>query len=165
MRDFRYSMLVVNFAAVAVIATSLPLQPALSQEDPARAEQAQQEVESPAATPIAIADMRGTWFATLSGLTGCGVTTLVTTFTLDEKGNGTQISAIEHTAGCGDLDQSGQIAQMQKLNSNGSGFIALGCGEGCGFGFHIQVSRSHNFFNMGPQPVPGNYLAGVAIRR
>jgi hypothetical protein len=121
--------------------------------------------QSPAVAPVTVAQMAGTWYATFSGLTGCGTTTLVTTFTLDSTGNGTQTSATQHTAGCGDIDLSGQTAQLQSLNSSGSGFLALGCGSGCGFGFTIQVPKAGPVaFNLGAQPVPGNYLAGVAFR-
>jgi hypothetical protein len=107
----------------------------------------------------------GTWTATLSGYTGCGETTLTTTFTLNRTGNGTQTSAVEHTLGCGDIDQTGQVAQIQVLNADGSGFIAFGCGAGCGFGFNIQVARNKQVFNLGPQLVTGNFLAGVAVHK
>ena len=116
--------------------------------------------------PIAISQMKGTWVAALSGVTGCGTTTLETTFTLDATGNGTQISATQHTVGCGDIDLSGQTAQIQQFNPDGSGFIALGCGSGCGFGFDIQVVKAGpQAFTMAPQAVSGNYLAGVALRK
>jgi hypothetical protein len=111
------------------------------------------------------AQLKGTWTATLSGYTGCGETTLTTTFTLDSTGNGTQTSAVEHTLGCGDIDQTGQVAQIQALNADGSGFIAFGCGAGCGFGFNIQVAKNKQVFNLGPQLVSGNFLAGVAVRK
>ncbi len=126
---------------------------------------AQEQVKKTVVPTVTIKQLKGTWFATLSGVTGCGTTTYTATFTLDATGNGTQTSATEHTAGCGDIDQSGQSAQVQSLNSNGSGFVALGCGVGCGFGFNIQVSRDHNSFNMGAQPVTGNYLAGISLRQ
>lgn len=116
--------------------------------------------------PLTISQMKGTWVAALSGVTGCGTTTLETTFTLDATGNGTQTSATQHTAGCGDIDLSGQTAQIQQFNADGSGFIALGCGSGCGFGFDIQVVKAGpQAFTMAPQAVPGNYLAGVALRK
>lgn len=115
--------------------------------------------------PITKAQLVGTWTATLSGYTGCGETTLTTTFTLNRTGNGTQISAVEHTLGCGDIDQTGQVAQLQVLNADGSGFIAFGCGAGCGFGFNIQVARNKQVFNLGPQLVSGNFLAGVAVHK
>ncbi len=116
--------------------------------------------------PLTISQMKGTWVAALSGVTGCGTTTLETTFTLDATGNGTQTSATQHTAGCGDIDLSGQTAQIQQFNADGSGFIALGCGAGCGFGFDIQVVKAGpQAFTMAPQTVPGNYLAGVALRK
>src|SRR5690348_13447566 len=115
---------------------------------------------------FSISQMKGTWVAALSGVTGCGTTTLETTFTLDATGNGTQISATQHTVGCGDIDLSGQTAQIQLFNPDGSGFIALGCGTGCGFGFDIQVVKAGpQAFTMAPQTVGGNYLAGVALRK
>jgi hypothetical protein len=115
--------------------------------------------------PLVIGNLKGTWTVTLSGLTGCGASTLQTTFTLDGHGNGLQSAAIEHTAGCGDIDLTGQVAQVQTFQSDGSGFFALGCGSGCGFGFNIQVAKSKLVFNLGPQLVGGNFLAGVAIKK
>jgi hypothetical protein len=114
---------------------------------------------------VTISQLKGPWTATLSGVTGCGVTTLTTTFFLDATGNGTQTAALQHTAGCGDIDLTGQFVQIQSLKANGNGFIALGCGDGCGFGFNIQVSHDLQVFNMGAQPVGGNFLAGVAVHR
>lgn len=112
-----------------------------------------------------IAQMKGTWTATLSGYTGCGETTLITTFTLDATGNGTQSAAIEHTLGCGDINLAGQIVQIQSFNADGSGFMAFGCGSGCGFGFYIQVEKNKQVFNLAPQLVVGNILAGVAVHK
>lgn len=123
--------------------------------------------QSPSAPPpVTVGQFAGTWFVTLSGVTGCGTTTLTATFTLDSTGNGTQTSSLQHTVGCGDIDLSGQTVQIQSLNANGSGFIAFGCGTGCGFGFNFQVPRQTPIaMNLGPQPVPGNYLAGIAFKR
>jgi hypothetical protein len=81
---------------------------------------------APLAPPITVGQLAGTWFATLSGVTGCGTTTLAATFTLDSTGNGTQTSSLQHTAACRDIDLSGQTVQVQALNANGSGFIAFG---------------------------------------
>ena len=139
------ALLVVTFAAVTFSAA----------QEPTNAKPA-----------FSISQMKGTWVAALSGVTGCGTTTLETTFTLDATGNGTQISATQHTVGCGDIDLSGLSAQIQQFNPDGSGFIALGCGVGCGFGFDIQVVKAGpQAFTMAPQTVPGNYLAGVALRK
>jgi hypothetical protein len=112
-----------------------------------------------------IAQMKGTWTATLSGYTGCGESTMITTFTLDATGNGTQSAATLHTVGCGDTNLAGQIAQIQSFNADGSGFIAFGCGSGCGFGFNIQVEKNKQVFNLAPQLVGGNFLAGVAVHK
>ena len=124
---------------------------------------AQGDTEQPVARSVS--QLKGTWFATFSGVTGCGVSTLMTTFTLDATGNGTQLSSVGHTAACGDTEQTGQSVQIQAFHADGSGFIAFGCGPGCGFGFTMQVAPNKQVFNMGPQSVPGNYLAGVAVRR
>lgn len=86
-------------------------------------------------------------------------------FTLDAQGKGTQTGTTEHTAGCGELDHTGDSAEIQALNPDGSGFIAFGCGVGCGFGFTFQLSHSKEIFNLAAQSVPGNYLAGVAVRK
>ena len=118
-----------------------------------------------APTPITIAQLKGTWTAALSGVTGCGVSTLTVTFTLDSTGNGTQLNTIGHTAACGDSVTSGQPVQIQSFNPDGSGFIAFGCGAGCGFGFNMQVNKAKQVFNLGPQSVPGNYLAGTAVKK
>ncbi|MCU1301108.1 MAG: hypothetical protein JWQ87_1392 [Candidatus Sulfotelmatobacter sp.] len=126
----------------------------------------QAQAQASAAQPsVTIAQLAGTWYATLSGVTGCGTTTLAITFKLDATGNGTQSSSTEHTAACGDINLAGQSAQVQTLNPNGSGFIAFGCGSGCGFGFNFQLSRNLQMFDLSPESVSGNYLAGVAVRR
>ena len=124
-----------------------------------------QDAAKPPVTPITIAQLKGTWSATLSGVTGCGTTTLTTTFTLDASGNGSQLAGVQHTAGCGDIDLTGLSAQIQSFNGDGSGFIAFGCGSGCGLGFNMQVNKTKQVFNLGPQAVPGNYLAGVAVKK
>ena len=126
--------------------------------------QAQDGARSSAPAPIVVSQLQGTWTATLSGVNGCGTATLLITFTLDAKGNGLQTSAQNHTAGCGDSTTTGLPVQVQSLNSHGSGFIAIGCGTGCGFGFNLQVAPNRQMFNLGAQSVPGNYLAGVAVR-
>ena len=124
-----------------------------------------QDAAKPPVPPITIAQLKGTWNATLSGVTGCGTTTLTTTFTLDASGNGTQLAGVQHTAACGDIDLTGLSAQIQSFNGDGSGFIAFGCGSGCGLGFNMQVNKTKQVFNLGPQSVPGNFLAGVAVKK
>ncbi len=153
MSRIRYTQRIANFVAAALVLTTFAV-PFSAAQDHAKVRPG-----------VVISQMAGTWFATLSGVTGCGVTTLTATFTLDATGNGTQSSATEHTAACGDVDLAGQSAQIQVFNTDASGFIALGCGTGCGLGFNIQVAKNGQVFNMGPQAVGGNFLAGVAIRK
>ena len=92
------------------------------------------------ATALAVSDLQGDWTATFSGLTGCGVSTLLIHFHLDATGNGTQSLTAGHSVACGDNSYTGFIVQIQALNPDGSGFIAFECGVGCGFGFDFQVS-------------------------
>ena len=117
------------------------------------------------ATALAMADLQGDWTATFSGLTGCGVSTMLIHFTLDATGNGTQTFIAGHSVGCGDNNYTGFPVYVQALNPDGSGFIAFDCGFACGFGFDFQVSRNKQLFNMSAQPVIGNFLAGVAVRK
>jgi len=117
------------------------------------------------ATAVTVSDLQGDWTATFSGLTGCGVSTLLIHFHLDATGNGTQSLTAGHSVGCGDNSYTGFIVQVQALNPDGRGFIAFECGVNCGFGFEFQVSRNKQLFNMSAQPVGGNYLAGVAVRK
>jgi len=122
-------------------------------------------VKRETATAMAVSDFQGDWTATFSGLTGCGVSTLLIHFHLDATGNGTQSLTAGHSVGCGDNSYTGFIVQVQALNPDGRGFIAFECGVNCGFGFEFQVSRNKQLFNMSAQPVGGNYLAGVAVRK
>jgi hypothetical protein len=126
--------------------------------------QAQDGTRSNIKPEITVSQLKGTWTATLTGVNGCGTATLLITFNLDAIGNGTQTTTVNHTAGCGDSTTHGLSVQIQSFNPNGSGFIAFGCGPGCGYGFYMQVSGNRQVFNMAPQLVPGNYLGGVAIR-
>jgi hypothetical protein len=119
------------------------------------------------APSIKVSDLKGSWTATLTGVNGCGTAALLINFTLDATGNGTQTTTVNHQAPtpCGDSTTSGLPVQIQAFNPNGSGFIAFGCGTGCGYGFYIQVSRDKQEFNLAPQSVVGNFLGGVAIRQ
>ena len=156
MNHHRHNRQIAHFVTTLLTLAFLATQFSVAQENDAK----------PAPlSAITIKQLAGTWTATFSGNTGCGQSTLQTTFTLDATGNGTQTSAVEHTVGCGDLDQSGQAVNIHSLNPDGSGFIGFGCGPGCGFVFGIQVAKNKQVFNLGPELVSGNFLAGVAIRK
>jgi hypothetical protein len=111
-------------------------------------------------------DLVGAWAATLTGDTGCGITTLYVTFTLAPSGSGTAMYQ-SHSSGCGDGTQTGVTFAIQSLSPNGSGTAGLSCGVSCGWTFNIQVSPDRSTFNLvDVSPAnPGNYLEGTAIHQ
>jgi hypothetical protein len=114
---------------------------------------------------ISKADLSGSWQAALVGSSGCGTGSLLVSFTLNASGMGTA-TITGHSTGCGNSTTSGLPIVIQTLNSNGSGFAALGCGAGCGWGFKIQVSPDRSTFNMVDvtDPIP-NFWAGTAVHQ
>jgi len=117
-------------------------------------------------------DLAGMWQATLTGDTGCGITTLLVTFTLNAAGTGpatidghTSFPQSPQTPGCGDRINAGQRFTIESLSSNGSGTAGLSCGAGCGWNFHIQVSPDRTVFNLVDITDPRNFLEGVAIHQ
>jgi hypothetical protein len=115
---------------------------------------------------ITIASLAGPWQMTLTGFTGCGMSTSVVTFTLDTNGTGSATNR-SHTSGCGDPVSTGTPFTIQSLNPNGSGKAGLSCGTGCGWGLEIQVAKNRQIFNVVDiDPLnPGNYLEGTAIHQ
>jgi hypothetical protein len=115
--------------------------------------------------------LAGTWQATLLGNTGCGLQSMLVTFTLNSSGQATDAANTGHflnggDAGCQDgATSSGNTFSITSLNSDGSGTAGLSCGSDCGWTFQIQVSRDGTEFNLvdvDPQN-PNNLLQGVAI--
>lgn len=115
---------------------------------------------------ITLASLAGPWQMTLTGDTGCGISTSVVTFTLDSTGSGSA-TIRSHTSGCGDPVGSGTPFVIQSLNPNGSGTANLSCGPGCGWNLIIQVAKNRQIFNVvDVDPLnPGNYLEGTAIHQ
>lgn len=112
---------------------------------------------------ITKADLSGPWAVTLTGDTGCGVTTDYLTFTLSPAGSGTATDQ-SHSSGCGDRTGTGPFT-ITSLSSNGSGTAGLGCGTGCGFNFRIQVSPDRSTFILVDVTDPNNFYEGVAIHQ
>ncbi len=130
-------------------------------------------VQAQAPPSITVQDLAGTWQATLIGNTGCGLTSMLVTFTLDSSGMATNASNTGHVlnggnAGCLDgATSTGNTFTITLLNPNGSGTAGLSCGAGCGWNFHIQVAPDKNIFNL-VDVDPANFnnlLQGVAIRQ
>jgi hypothetical protein len=112
------------------------------------------------------ADLSGPWAMTLTGVTGCGETTMYVTFTLNSSGSGTTTTT-GHSAACGDNTTTGNPFTINTLNSNGSGTANLSCGSGCGWNLNIQVAPDRSAFNLVDVSAanPGNFLEGTAIHQ
>jgi hypothetical protein len=115
---------------------------------------------------ITMADLSGPWAMTLTGDTGCGISTSHVTFTLNSAGSG-GATITSHSSGCGDITSSGLPFTINTLNPNGSGTANLSCGSGCGWNLNIQVSPDRSIFSVvDVSPAnPGNYLEGLAIHQ
>jgi hypothetical protein len=109
-------------------------------------------------------DLSGTWVATLTGDTGCGIATSHVVFVLNTAGTG-PATITSHTTGCGNITFTGQTFTVTSLNTSGFGTAGLTCGTGCGFNFDIQVSPDRATFNLVDITDPGNFLEGVAIHQ
>jgi len=115
---------------------------------------------------ISKADLTGPWAMTLTGDTGCGISTSYVTFTLNSSGSGSA-TITSHTSGCGNPVSTGMPFTINTLSANGSGTAGLSCGTGCGWEFNIQVSPDRSMFNIvdvSPSN-PGNYLEGTAVHQ
>jgi hypothetical protein len=116
---------------------------------------------------IAIADLKGVWEVSISGvLVGlCGgddgvwPVTSVSTLTLDATGTGTT-TGTSHT-GCGDFTESGSPFTILTLNADGSGTASGGVLQ-----VSVQVSPDRSMFNLVTgSPAGSRFVAGVGIRR
>jgi hypothetical protein len=112
------------------------------------------------------ADLAGPWQMTLTGNTGCGLSSLQVNVTMNAFGNGTN-AVIKMHGQCGDSVTTAQTFKILTLAANGSGTANLSCGNGCGWNFNIQVSADRSTFNIvDVDPLnPGNYLAGMAVHQ
>jgi hypothetical protein len=103
---------------------------------------------------ITKADLAGPWQAALIGNTGCGLNSMLVTFTLNSSGTATNATITGHlsgppSSGCVDgAVTTGQTFTISSLNANGSGMAGLSCGPGCGWIFRIQVSPDRGIANL-----------------
>jgi hypothetical protein len=121
---------------------------------------------------ITKADLSGNWQTTLLGNTGCGLTAMLVTFTLNGSGGATNATITSHvinpTATCPDgAVSTGNNFAIMTLASNGSGTAGLTCGASCGWTFRIQVSPDRSIFNLVDVATfnPNNLLQGTAIHQ
>jgi hypothetical protein len=120
-----------------------------------------------APAPITLAKLKGPWAATIVGNTGCGLSTMYVTFTLDATGNGQGTATVVGHGQCGDATTSGLDFSVSSLNANGSGTAGLSCGAGCGWNLIIQVAKNAQVFSLvDVDPTnPSNYIAGTATHQ
>jgi hypothetical protein len=114
--------------------------------------------------PVTLAQLAGPWQIGVSGNTGCGVSALLFTGTLNTSGvaTGTLTGA---STGCASSSNT-QTFTITSLNPNGSGTANLSCGYDCGWDFNIQVNASKQIFNLVDVSNGGdNVLAGTAVKQ
>jgi hypothetical protein len=131
----------------------------------AQALPANANIRSPLATSevrpaIALSQLQGSWAATLTGDTGCGIATMYVTFTLDAAGH-SLATTHQHTSRCGDNVSAPNLPfNIRSLNADGSGMAGLSCtpsGTNCGWELFIQVSPDRRIvksstWSMSPTP-------------
>jgi hypothetical protein len=115
-------------------------------------------------TPITVAQLAGPWQFAIVGNTGCGVSSLLFTGTLNASG--TAVGTLTGASGGCAPSTSTQTFTILSLNANGSGTAALSCGTGCGWNFDIQVAINRQIFNLVDVVNGGaNVLAGTAVKQ
>jgi hypothetical protein len=125
------------------------------------------EAPSANAAGITIAQLKGSWQATLlwSG-GGCGPSSGLLNFTFGLNGTTSTATLVGHSAGCGNSSTT-QTFTVQSLRPNGSGTANLSCGRACGWQLIIQVDPTATIFNLvDVDPAnPGNFVEGTAIKQ
>jgi hypothetical protein len=114
------------------------------------------------APPITISQLAGPWQVAVVGNTGCGISSLLFTGTLNSSGVAT--GTLTGNSGCGPSSNTETFA-INSLNANGSGTAGLTCGAGCGWTFNIQVNPTRQVMNLVDVTDPSNYLAGTAVKQ
>lgn len=122
-------------------------------------------VVAPAAQAAPIIKLWGKWTAVLSGNTGCGITSMYVTFSLNNLGTGPATRTM-HSTGCADSTTVDTMT-IFTLDNTGQGTAGLTCGAGCGWSLRIQVSSDYDQIIMTDvDPAnPNNTPTGIAIRQ
>jgi hypothetical protein len=120
------------------------------------------EQNAKAQPAMTISELAGPWQIGLEGNTGCGVTSLLFTGTLNSSGQAT--GTLVANSGCGPTSNS-QTLTINSLHSDGSGTANLTCGESCGWNLTIQVSPNKQVIGLVDVTDPENYLVGSAVKQ
>ncbi len=111
---------------------------------------------------ITVSQLAGPWQIAVVGNTGCGISSLLFTGTLNAQGKST--GTLTFNSGCG-LSTTTESFDILSLKQDGSGTAGLTCGSSCGWTFNIQVNRAKLVINLVDVTDPNNWLAGTAIRQ
>jgi hypothetical protein len=106
-------------------------------------------------------DLMGRWRIALSGVTGCGNSSMYVIADIGSGGSGTAL--LETHGQCGDSTLKQQTFTVKSLSTKGAGTATLSCGSGCGWTFDIQVAPDRSKFTLVDITDGGNYLEGVGI--
>jgi hypothetical protein len=112
---------------------------------------------------IKLANLAGSWQATLIGQGGCGFGSKLLTFTMNASGDSTTGNWSSNTTGCGTSSVALTVT-ITSLNSDGSGTARLEAGSGV-FHFNIQVNPTSNVFNLVDITDSANYEEGTAVKQ
>ena len=115
-----------------------------------------------ARSAINVSQLAGPWQIAVVGNTGCGISSLLFTGTMNSSGVAT--GTLIGSSGCGQSSNT-ETFTITTLAGNGSGTAGLTCGPGCGWTFNIQVSPSKQVFNLVDVTDPNNWLAGTAVKQ
>ena len=112
-------------------------------------------------SPIAVANLAGTWQVAIELNGGCGVGSKVVIFTLNASGTG-PASYEANTLECGPGSGTGTMT-ITSLKSDGSGTAVLSLNFVGNF--DIQVSPNGQVMNMVEVADTGNYDVGTAVKQ
>jgi hypothetical protein len=102
----------------------------------------------------------GTWRIAIVGNTGCGVSSML--FSGSMNLSGTAVGTLTSASRCG-TSSSTQTFRVTSLNAQGTGTAVLSCGPGCGWNFDIQVDATTVFNLVDVNNGDDNVLAGTAV--
>jgi hypothetical protein len=121
-------------------------------------------VAVPNASAVTVADLAGTWQATLFSNASCGVGTQVLVFSLNSSGIATDVQYNYHTSACGTGTDTNQSFTITSLNPDGSGTAQLVI-EGTTTTYNIQANQGGTVFNMADITDKNQYHQGTALRQ